>query len=347
MSETRPVKISREMYEQQCKRRFGTANPERMDVPVWEWMVRRSLHPYTARDELGLEGHYDNNPDWTLERFGMTRTPMPDGRIICIAGEHEDWYDPDFCIYNDVIVLRPEPGAAEVTPDSGSVEIYGYPHHVLPPTDFHSATLVGDRIYIIGRLGYEGTRAPDQTPVFALDTSTYRVEPIRTHGRPPGWVYRHHASYDAAVNSITVRGGMIDTGEPNRKTESPSYSAYRLRLDDFTWQLIAERETHRRFLFEAEESASELREPTAETFRPGQIACDVLRPEDRGIWVYGISVQGVRITFEAFCNEIRTLVEGDLPPDLVRRLLSEVSNDLQRDTGARWTIREVEGWTEP
>ena len=34
--------------------------------------------------------------------------------MICIGGEHEDYYDPDFCIYNDDDVLDLD----------GSIEIY-------------------------------------------------------------------------------------------------------------------------------------------------------------------------------------------------------------------------------
>jgi hypothetical protein len=35
-------------------------------------------------------------------------TLLPDGRAIQIGGEHEDYYDPDFCIYNDVFVHEPD-----------------------------------------------------------------------------------------------------------------------------------------------------------------------------------------------------------------------------------------------
>lgn len=139
----------RETFERECKRRFGRGNPERMRLAHWEWMVRTGEDPYVVRHDLGLEpnvrgcgaGAWDPaDPDWCFTRFGMTRTRLSDDRIICIGGEHEDWYDPDFCIYNDVVVLRPAAGQDEVTLDSGEVEIYGYSPDVFPPTDFHSAT---------------------------------------------------------------------------------------------------------------------------------------------------------------------------------------------------------------
>ena len=80
------------------------------------------------------------------KRFGQSLTLLPDGLAVQIGGEHEDYYDPDFCIYNDVFVHERD----------GSITIYGYPESAFPPTDFRTATLVGDSIYVIGSLGSRG-----------------------------------------------------------------------------------------------------------------------------------------------------------------------------------------------
>lgn len=214
------------------------------------------------RESLGLEANLPRcgadgacvfpEPDWCFLRFGATRTAMPDGRIVCIGGEHEDFYHPDFCIYNDVVVLRPA-GMETVTEDSGAVEIYGYPEDVFPPTDFHSATLVGERIYIIGRLGYAGTRQAGVTPVYALETRGYRMEALAPTGPAPGWVYEHHASYDAARHAITVRGGKVYDGRA-QKGDPDHLAAHRLWLDGLRWELINAAEPRRRFVMECEEA---------------------------------------------------------------------------------------------
>lgn len=47
-------------------------------------------------------------------------TILEDGRALFIAGEHEDSYDPDFCIYNDLIVFHTDK----------SVQIFAYPREV-------------------------------------------------------------------------------------------------------------------------------------------------------------------------------------------------------------------------
>ena len=173
------------------------------------------LH-YEVRTFFGQEGDYSKGLIWTFDRMGATRTPLPDGRMICIAGEHEDHYDPDFCIYNDVVVLDLD----------GSVAIYGYPNDVFPPTDFHSATLLGDRIIAIGRLGYLDERHPGTTPVFALDPDGYRMEQLPSHGELPGWVFGQEA--ERGPEGITIRGGEV-------YEEIDSAPRIRRNFDDFAY----------------------------------------------------------------------------------------------------------------
>ena len=129
-------------FHEQRHRRFGRSNPERMNLELWEWIVREGLHPYKLREHFGAGIFPCNGPDRCDGDLGQTRTVLPDGRTVCVAGEYEEFYDPDFCIYNHVIVR---------TPDDG-IEIYGYPREVFPPTDFHTATLVGDRLILIGNM---------------------------------------------------------------------------------------------------------------------------------------------------------------------------------------------------
>src|SRR6185312_15079372 len=101
--------------------------------------------------------------------------------VVQVAGEHEDFYDEDFCIYNDVFVHSRD----------GGIRIFGYPESVFPPTDFHTATLIGEYIYLIGSLGYSGHRRYGTTPVYRLHTGTFKIEPLETTGAAPGWLYEH------------------------------------------------------------------------------------------------------------------------------------------------------------
>jgi hypothetical protein len=217
-----------------------------MKLEYYEYMVRSREDTFRVREMLGAR-LMPREPDCWFDRFGMSRTPMLDGRIVCMAGEHEDFCDPDFCIDNDVIILRPWPGDSVVTPDTGGVEIYGYPGSVFPPTDFHSATPVGEKIYIIGTLGYMHARREGATTTFTLDSATCRIESAgATSGQRPGWTYKHHASYDVERHAITVRGGNIQLDRAAQEVQNPG--AHRLHLADMRWGLIAERENRREFM---------------------------------------------------------------------------------------------------
>jgi hypothetical protein len=115
-----------------------------MTNPVWAWFIENGLGAYAANKTFGGPPSNEAGPCWCSARYGQTETKLSDGRIIKIGGEHEDYYDPDFYIYNDVIVYDGD----------RNVEILGYPEEVFPPTDFHTANLVEGRIIIIGSLSY-------------------------------------------------------------------------------------------------------------------------------------------------------------------------------------------------
>ncbi|HSH78293.1 MAG TPA: ankyrin repeat domain-containing protein, partial [Herpetosiphonaceae bacterium] len=193
-----PLNLSRTVYLAGKAPRFGAANPEVMDVPFWHAMVRSRISAYEARQRFYDTESDDDTPVWCCVHFGRTLTALPDGRYVEIAGEHEDYYDRDFCIYNDAIVYD----------GAGTFTLYGYPEEVFPPTDFHSATLAGAYIYLIGSAGYRGTRRVGETPVYRLALESWRIERVATHGEQPGWISRHTAAYDAASRQIVVRGGQ-------------------------------------------------------------------------------------------------------------------------------------------
>lgn len=176
--------------------RFGISNPEIIENEFWEAMIRTNVGAYAARNDNDSQ----DTPICCYRRLGKTITMLPDGRIVEIAGEHEDFYDPDFYIYNDVMV----------SDGKGNLQIYGYPKEVFPPTDFHTATLVDNYIYIIGNLGYKVY--PSQTQVYRLDCDTFQIEKIETTGDKPGWISRHKAKYQPPCQ-IYITAGKISTQE--------------------------------------------------------------------------------------------------------------------------------------
>jgi hypothetical protein len=172
----------------------------------------------------------DAGPGWCFDRFGQSSTELPDGRTLLIAGEHEDYYDPDFHIYNDVVALHP----------NGSIDIFGYPAEVFPPTDFHTATLVGDQIIIIGSLGYQEQRKPSTTPVLKLNVSSLAISAVKTSGQPPGWIHEHEAILEESGDSILIRYGKLDRGGEGASLVE-NVDDWRLHLSDWSWERVTDR----------------------------------------------------------------------------------------------------------
>src|SRR5207253_4004449 len=142
-----------------------------MDFPFWRDMIRTGCNAFAARQHFHDDHPFtqpvaQSGPIWCYERFGSSLTQLKDGRFVQIGGEHEDYYDPDFFIYNDVVIHDGQ----------GDFQIYGYPREVFPPTDFHTATLCGNSIYVIGCLGYPEQRQQGFTPVYRLTLESWQIE---------------------------------------------------------------------------------------------------------------------------------------------------------------------------
>ncbi len=211
--------------------RFGRVNPEKMNVPFWNAMTRSGAIASDARDLFDPNEKAAAGAVWCNQRFGKSMTFLPDGRIIEIGGEHEDFYDRDFHIYNDVFVHH----------GNSQFEIYGYPESVFPPTDFHTATLVGNHIYIIGGLGYPQDRKPGTTPVYRLSTKTLAMEKVKTTGQNPGWIQRHRANFKAVAGKpgeIHLEGGHVCMAKAGRDEEDwiENEATFVLDLESLKWK---------------------------------------------------------------------------------------------------------------
>jgi ankyrin repeat protein len=210
-------------------RRFGAHNAQPMNEPFWLGMVRAGVTGYQANERFNGPSSFDNPPVWCAQRFGQSITLLPDGRIVQIAGEHEDSYDPDFCIYNDVFVHGVD----------GSVEIYGYPQEVFAPTDFHTATLCGDAIFIVGSLGYWGQREYGHTPVHRLDTRSWRIERLAIEGPEPGWIHGHRAVLHSA-HEIRISGGLVLSMSDGKEEQVENARTWLLDLRCLAWREAAD-----------------------------------------------------------------------------------------------------------
>lgn len=225
--DTDTLVVSRDDFLKDRSPRFGKRNPEQMKAPFWEAMIRSGMQALQGGQWFGDSGgsySASYRPVWCAQRFGQSITFLPDGRIVQVAGEHEDHYDPNFCIYNDVFVHDAD----------GSICIYGYPEAVFPPIDFHTATLIGHDIYLIGSLGYVGRRQYGETPVYRLDTHTFHIERVETTGNKPGWIY-HHRAIQAGKHTILVTAGKVVTVSDEREQHSENATPFILDIERRVW----------------------------------------------------------------------------------------------------------------
>lgn len=334
---------SREIFEKQRKPRFGKTNPERMQLEFWEWMVRPSdppnatkggilaklgqilrrgelksaNGPYRARDLYNVPIDRDDGPIWTFDRMGRTRTELPDGRVICVGGEHEDCYDPDFCIYNDLVVFFPH----------GRFEIYGYPRQTFPPTDFHTATFKTGELVIIGCVGYAEDRNPMHTPVYSINLSNYQISEITTTGESPGWISRHEATLHSD-GVIVLRGGNILTETSDGQRYKKNFEEFALDTENWTWSRLTDRNWKQYSIRQANHGLFVLDENPALEKLISDRAFSLLESPD-GSESLQLELNGITVEIQVDIAAIEIVVKGALPPTPIIELLEEVRQNVQ------------------
>ena len=217
-------------------------NPEVVTSPYYESLIRMDMSPYSARNffinyfntpESKLTSYelYDSQcnddgeiPFWTFTRMGKSITKLSDGREIHIGGESEYYNDPDYCIYNDVICMNTD----------DSIQHFVYPADVFPPTDFHTATLVGHFIYVIGSCGYKTNYGTTQ--ICRLDTRTFQMERLTATASEngPGWIGSHTATF-VQPEHIVIDGGKVNEIVNETKEYNDSEKNCSLNLRTMEW----------------------------------------------------------------------------------------------------------------
>lgn len=224
LGQQKTLTVDKKEYLNQKHRSFGNSNPQICKNSFWYDMVRCNAGAWKARRQFDDTAASSDDPVWCYERYGMSLTAIGRGEFIEIAGEHEDSYDPDFCIYNEIFHHK---GQGEFT-------IYQYPKDIFPPTDFHTATLVNGYIYIIGNLGYPDERAYGTTPVFRLEINSFKIEKIETFGEYPGWIYNHSTALEGQ-STIRVQGGEILERNAENETHKLNEFDFELDLNTLRW----------------------------------------------------------------------------------------------------------------
>jgi hypothetical protein len=289
---------------------------------------------------------------------------LADGREVLIAGEHEDYYDPDFFIYNDVVVKTTD----------GKIAIYGYPKDVFPPTDFHTATLLPGRIVLIGSLGYQEERLnKKETQVLQLMLDDFSIHKITTRGASPGWIHGHKAALSDDRHSISISGGMIVSGSADQSLKE-NIDDWTLDLRSWSWTRNTDRNWQQWTFRRRDHKPSQLfslrlalrmrqvkwKSPMADEmqrleasigrapdldlipslYRPDssvtELPSDKKRPN-----VFRVLVDGLVVRFTEETSGIRGMVEGRLSNEHLYALQESVRNKLSTLENTAWQIETL------
>jgi hypothetical protein len=360
-----PDEVTRDLFLVWRWPRIGLRNPQRMTNPVWSWLARRpELSAYTANARFGGPSSLLVGPGWCAQRHGQSSTRLPDGRVIEVGGEHEDFYDPDFFIYNDVIVRPP----------AGALEIYGYPHEVFPPTDFHSATWVGGRIVIVGGLRYGWMRTPGRTTVYALDPEGLAIAPVPTTGDAPGWIYDHEAALADDGATLVLRGGKRAVDREGGQAIVENIDDWALDLARGVWSRLTDRrwaqwelaraDGRHNDLFEIGSGAwyadgstefdrEQLARPERSLGRRPDFALHAeryappvphARLEDEEAWnVTRIVVDGVTVRYREESTAVHLRIEGALPDAVAAAIVEDARGKLEALEQTAYVARPAAG----
>lgn len=361
--------ITPEVFRQWRDARHGTRLAEDLSNPYWSWLIRSGESSWAANEHFGGPSSYDGTPVWSAERFGQSTTQLPDGRTLLVAGEHEDHYDPDFFIYNDVIVRHPD----------GGIKVLGFPEDVFPPTDFHSATLMGGKLILIGNLGYPHQREAGKTQILVLDLDTWKIRNQPSAGDAPGWIHRHDAIPENG--SIIIRGGKIWTSTDAGLVEN--FDDWRICLNTWTWERLTRRHVivleflredstpnklfemgmwifHQDFIMPGYDKVESLpglpdlkpeldqyaqgaprdRNAFERRFQPDNVEYRQLPTPEESRECH-IEVEGVRVRYEEEMWSVRLTIEGELPAETVRCLSDDLIDKLERAEGVKYQVRSL------
>jgi len=349
--------VTHKLFRRWQKAVRGSSVAENMTNPVWLWLFRGRVDPYHANERFKSRfskvfgrGDYPSEPRWAGCRLGQSRTALSDGRVFWIAGEHEDYYDPDFFIYNDVIIEHPD----------GDVQIIGYPESSFRPTDFHSATAINNdqTILLIGNVGYAKERDIGKTQIYSLDTTSLQFKEIATSGDAPGWISNHEARLADDSNSIVVRGGEVMTKDGLLE----NIDDWSLSLSNFAWTRLTMRKWVRfqvsrsdgqhLHLWQYDMRKFALEYPRADLVREDDLAEEIgcvpnmdvfnrlyhppvdhstveRNADDDGDWrTKRILVDGVCVRFADDTQRLTVTVEGEMPASVIESIACDLQEKL-------------------
>jgi hypothetical protein len=234
----------------------------------------------------------------------------------------------------------------------------------LSSDDFHTATLVGESIVVIGNLGYPDHRVLGSTPVFRVAMDTLSVDRVDTLGEAPGWIHEHTAILSDDASAIVVRGGAIWRGAELSMIEN--IDSWSLDLGTGRWTRLTALDWQRWTMLRVDRKANRLQDVRQELWHrdhawPGHESywnfddtpdADALArlyrlDEDSPIPQEGSDyntfhtvIDGLVVRFTEDRFHVQVVIEGRLAEDRVKAFQRTLLATLERLDASQW---EIEG----
>lgn len=311
-------------------------------------MIKNRASAYEIDDALKVFNPEKDGPAWCFSRYAQSVSELENGSKIYIGGAYEDYYTAQFHVYNDVVVEGVD----------GRIQIYGYPTDVFPPTDYHSATVVGRNLYIVGN----GWRGPEHAsvgvPVYTLNLENFSIRSIPSNGDVPIGLRGHDADLSECGESVLFRGGSIS--HPNWSSVD-NIDTWELSLKSGTWSRLTKKPWPRRVMFRKEWAPNRLRDigliawatdtgrwskwdlekkaifeseghlPDLDLFkvRYSPPVPHIRLEEDKDEFrVYRISINGTTIVYREENDGVYITIEGELPANMTEVIFSDARRKL-------------------
>jgi hypothetical protein len=173
----------------------------------------------------------------------------------------------------------------------------------------------------------------------ALDLTDYHMTELASSGHMPGWISKHTARLEGN-DTIVIAGGQAVLNRDAQEVYRPNIEEYALDLRSGSWQRLTHR-NWRQFAVRMERPGMfDINHwPSPKKLLPegidhSVVACDSLL----GL---RIMVRGVAVAVSVGVSEIKILVEGELPRDLVGRIVESIRVNAEKAIEARCLLQEL------
>jgi hypothetical protein len=238
---------------------------------------------------------------------------------------------------------------------------------------------VDGKIILIGNLGYPENRKTGETQILVIDPKTWDIKQQPSTGESPGWIHSHQATVDNGF--ITVTRGKVWTAHDTQLIENfddwrlslTDWTWERLThrtvtvfeiarkdgemigLHEISMWLIQEEIGHLpaydmshidddklKVMLEKSMKGTEPEDLEAfkRLYKPDGIDFKPL-PEPEDSLEIRIEVEGVLVRYNDSMDYIGLTIEGDLKPELIKKLRDDLKSKLERATGKNFIVRQL------